>query len=146
MSILAPQFSLGYFIKSILDNLFWVILLASLVGIPILQIVLIYLNLPVINGELVSPFLAFTMLSDPSRAIPLIKSIMASDIFRVAVFPGFGFAALLAAGTIFAERKLLAKLQLRVGPFLLWKNRRNFTINGRWSKTCIKGNHNSCKG
>jgi NADH-quinone oxidoreductase subunit H len=34
----------------------------------------------------------------------------------VAVFPGFSFAALLAAVTIFVERKLLAKMQLRVGP------------------------------
>ena len=37
------------------------------------------------------------------------------------MFPGFGFAALLAAGTIFIERKLLAKLQLRVGPFYCGK-------------------------
>ena len=37
------------------------------------------------------------------------------------VFPGFGFAALLAAGTIFVERKMLAKLQLRVGPFYCGK-------------------------
>ena len=121
MSILAPQFSLGYFIKSILDNLFWVILLLSLLGLPVLQIVLIYMELPVINGELVSPFLAFTMIADPSRAVPLIKSVLASDFFRIAAFPGFGFAALLAAGTIFAERKMLAKLQLRVGPFYCGK-------------------------
>lgn len=121
MSILAPKFSLGYFIKSILDNVFWVVLIGSLIGIPVIQIVLIYLELPVINGELLSPFLAFTMLSDPTRAIPLIKTLLASDIFRIAVFPGFGFAALLAAGTIFAERKMLAKLQLRVGPFYCGK-------------------------
>ena len=46
---------------------------------------------------------------------------MATDIFRVMAFPGFGFAALLAAGTIFVERKMLAKLQLRVGPFYCGK-------------------------
>ncbi len=121
MSILAPQFSLGYFLKSILDNVFWIVLIGSLLGIPAVQIVLIYMDLPVVNGELVSPFLAFTMLSDPSRAIPLIKSLLASDFFRIAAFPGFGFAALLAAGTIFVERKMLAKLQLRVGPFYCGK-------------------------
>ena len=32
-----------------------------------------------------------------------------------------GFAALIAAGTIFIERKMLAKLQLRVGPFYCGK-------------------------
>ncbi len=46
---------------------------------------------------------------------------MATDIFRVMAFPGFGFAALIAAGTIFVERKMLAKLQLRVGPFYCGK-------------------------
>ena len=121
MSILAPKFSLGYFLKSILDNVFWILLIGSLIGIPVVQIVLFYLELPVINGELISPFLAFTMLADPSRQIPLIKAIMASDFFRIAAFPGFGFAALLAAGTIFVERKMLAKLQLRVGPFYCGK-------------------------
>jgi len=46
---------------------------------------------------------------------------MATDIFKVMAFPGFGFAALLAAGTIFVERKMMAKLQLRVGPFYCGK-------------------------
>ncbi len=121
MSIIAPKFSLGYFIKSILDNLFWVLLIVSLVGIPVVQIVLFYVELPVLGGELLTPFLAFTMLADPTRQVPLIKAVIESDLFRVAAFPGFGFAALLAAGTIFVERKMLAKLQLRVGPFYCGK-------------------------
>ena len=121
MSILAPKFSLGYFIKSILDNVFWSLLIVALIGVPAIQIILIYVDLPVVDGELVTPFLALTMLADPSRALPLVHALMASDFFRVAVFPGFGFAALLAAGTIFAERKMLAKLQLRVGPFYCGK-------------------------
>ena len=121
MSILAPKFSLGYFIKSILDNVFWAVLIVSLIGIPAIQVVLIYVDLPVVDGELVTPFLALTMLADPSRALPLVHALMASDFFRVAAFPGFGFAALLAAGTIFVERKMLAKLQLRVGPFYCGK-------------------------
>ena len=121
MSILAPRFSLGYFIKSVLDNVFWAVLILTLVGIPAVQIALIYMELPVIDGTLVTPFLAFTMLADPSRAIPIVKALIESDIFRVAAFPGFGFAALVAAGTIFVERKMLAKMQLRVGPFYCGK-------------------------
>ena len=121
MSILAPKFSLGYFLKSVLDNVFWVLLIVALAGVPAVQVVLIYVDLPVVDGELVTPFLALTMLADPSRALPLVHALMASDIFRVAAFPGFGFAALLAAGTIFVERKLLAKMQLRVGPFYCGK-------------------------
>jgi NADH-quinone oxidoreductase subunit H len=44
-----------------------------------------------------------------------------TDLFRAAVFPGFAFAALIAASTIFIERKLLAKMQLRVGPLYAGK-------------------------
>jgi len=121
MSVIAPKFRLGYFIKSLLDNIFWAVVLLTLVGIPAIQILLFYADLPIINGTLLTPFLAFTWMADPSRSIPLIKALMQTDFFRIAAFPGFGFAALLAAGTIFVERKMLAKLQLRVGPFYCGK-------------------------
>ena len=121
MSVIAPKFRLGYFLKSLTDNIFWIIILLTLVGIPAIQIVLFYVDLPVLDGVLLTPFLAFTMLFHPELAVPLVKSLLYSDFFRIAAFPGFGFAALLAAGTIFVERKLLAKLQLRVGPFYCGK-------------------------
>jgi len=121
MSVIAPKFRLGYFLKSILDNIFWIIILVTLIAIPTIQIVLFYLDLPVIEGELLTAFLAFTWIFHPDMAIPLVKSLIHSDLFRIAAFPGFGFAALIAAGTIFVERKMLAKLQLRVGPFYCGK-------------------------
>ena len=121
MSVIAPKFKLSEFIKSLLDNVFWVVVILSLIGIPAVQIVLFYIELPVINGELLTPFLALTWLADPSRILPVVHAFMATDMFRVMAFPGFGFAALIAAGTIFIERKMLAKLQLRVGPFYCGK-------------------------
>jgi len=121
MSVIAPKFKLSEFIKSLLDNVFWILLIMVLVGIPLVFMVLFAIEMPVINGELLTPFLALTWIADPSRTLPIIKAFMTTDIFRVAVFPGFGFAALLAAGTIFVERKMLAKLQLRVGPFYCGK-------------------------
>src|SRR4030066_63550 len=121
MSVIAPKFRLGYFLKSLTDNIFWIIVLLTLVGIPAIMIVLFFIDLPVLDGPLLTPFLAFTMMFHPELAVPVIKSLLYSDFFRIAAFPGFGFAALLAAGTIFAERKLLAKLQLRVGPFYCGK-------------------------
>ena len=121
MSVIAPKFRLGYFLKSILDHIFWIIILVTLIAIPTIQIVLFYLDLPVIEGELLTAFLAFTWIFHPDMAIPLVKSLIHSDLFRIAAFPGFGFAALIAAGTIFVERKMLAKLQLRVGPFYCGK-------------------------
>ena len=121
MSVIAPKFKLSEFIKSLLDNAFWAVLILSLIGIPAVMTVLFFIEMPVINGELLTPFLALTWIADPSRILPIIHAFMATDIFRVMVFPGFGFAALLAAGTIFVERKMLAKLQLRVGPFYCGK-------------------------
>ena len=121
MSVIAPKFRLSQFIISILGDAFWALLLMVLVGLPLIMMVLFVIEMPVIDGELLTPFLAFTWLADPSRVLPLVHAFMATDIFRVMVFPGFGFAALLAAGTIFIERKMLAKLQLRVGPFYCGK-------------------------
>ena len=121
MSVIAPKFRLSEFLRVILDNLFWTVLLFSLIGIPAAQVALFYIEMPVIDGELLTPFLAFTWIADPSRTLPIIKAFMATDLFRIAAFPGLGFAALVAAGTIFIERKMLAKLQLRVGPFYCGK-------------------------
>ena len=121
MSVIAPKFRLGYFLKSLTDNIFWIVILLTLVGIPAIMIILFYIDLPVLDGVLLTPFLAFTMIFHPDMAVPLVKSLLYSDFFRIAAFPGFGFAALVAAGTIFIERKLLAKIQLRVGPFYCGK-------------------------
>jgi NADH-quinone oxidoreductase subunit H len=121
MSVIAPNFKLSEFIKSLLDNVFWIIFIVVLIGIPAIMMVLFVIEMPVIDGELLTPFLALTWIADPSRVLPIVKAFMATDIFRVMAFPGFGFAALIAAGTIFVERKMLAKLQLRVGPFYCGK-------------------------
>ena len=121
MSVIAPNFKLSEFIKSLFDNIFWILLIAVLTGIPAMFMILFVVEMPVIDGELLTPFLALSWLSDPSRILPVVHAFMTTDIFRVMVFPGFGFAALIAAGTIFVERKLLAKLQLRVGPFYCGK-------------------------
>jgi NADH-quinone oxidoreductase subunit H len=121
MSVIAPNFKFSEFVKSILDNAFWILLIFALIGLPAVQVILFYVEMPVINGELLTPFLALTWLADPSRTLPILKAFMNTDLFRIAAFPGFGFAALIAAGTIFIERKMLAKLQLRVGPFYCGK-------------------------
>ena len=121
MSVIAPKFRLSYLIKGLTDNIFWIIVLVTLLGIPAIQIVLIYIDFPVIDGEIWNPFRVFDAMTHPERALPLVKNFMQTDLFKIVVFPGFGFAALIAAGTIFVERKLLAKLQLRVGPFYCGK-------------------------
>lgn len=55
-------------------------------------------------------------LLNPSEALAFTLSLMDTDLFRITVFPGFTFVALYAAIAGLWERKLLAKMQLRVGP------------------------------
>ncbi|MEK0321523.1 MAG: NADH-quinone oxidoreductase subunit NuoH [Nitrosopumilus sp.] len=121
MSVIAPNFKLSGFIKSLLDNIFWILLIFVLAGLPAVFMILLLVDLPIIDGELLTPFLALSYLVNPTRLIPVIHAFLTTDIFRVIAFPGFGFAALLAASVIFVERKMMAKLQLRVGPFYCGK-------------------------
>ena len=82
MSALAPKFKLSEFIKSLLDNAFWIVLLVSLIGLPAIQILLFYIEMPVIDGELLTPFLAMTWLADPTRTLPIVIAFMATDILE----------------------------------------------------------------
>jgi len=59
MSVIAPKFKLSEFIKSLLDNAFWAILILNLIGIPAVFMILFAIEMPVINGELLTPFLHF---------------------------------------------------------------------------------------
>ena len=49
MSVIAPKFRLGHLIKGIADNIFWIIILVTLIAIPVVQIVLIYIDFPIID-------------------------------------------------------------------------------------------------
>jgi len=118
----APRdFRFGNFVASLIQLIFWILIIVTLVGLPLIFIVLFYVPLPPVNGEVLTPYLFFSMMVDPTRTIPIIKFLIHTDLFRVAVFPGFTYAALLAAATIFIERKFLAKMQLRIGPLYAGK-------------------------
>ena len=117
-----PQnFRFGEFVGSLIWLIFWVLVIVALVGLPLIFVVLFYVPLPPVNGQVLTPYLFLTMMVDPTRTIPILKFIIHTDIFRVATFPGFGYAAIIAAATIFIERKFLAKMQLRVGPLYAGK-------------------------
>lgn len=121
MTTAPKDFRFGSFVGSLVWLLFWIILIVSLVGLPLIFIILFYIPLPYSNGEVITPYLFLSMIVDPTRTIPIIKFIIHTDLFRAAVFPGFIFAALIAATTIFVERKFLAKMQLRTGPLYAGK-------------------------
>jgi NADH-quinone oxidoreductase subunit H len=115
------EFRFGNFIASIIWLVFWVLLIVTLVALPLIFIILFYVPLPLANGEVLTPYLFLSMVVDPTRTLPILQFFMQTDLFRIAVFPGFTYAALIAAVTIFVERKFLAKMQLRVGPLYAGK-------------------------
>ena len=121
MATAPKEFRFGNFVGSLIWLIFWILIIVSLVGLPLIFIILFYVPLPPINGEVLTPYLFLSMMVDPTRTLPIIEFLIHTDLFRIAVFPGFTFAALIAATTIFIERKFLAKMQLRVGPLYAGK-------------------------
>ena len=121
MASYPQEFRFGNFIASIIWLVFWVLLIVTLVALPLIFIILFYVPLPLANGEVLTPYLFLSMVVDPTRTLPILQFFMQTDLFKIAVFPGFTYAALIAAVTIFVERKFLAKMQLRVGPLYAGK-------------------------
>ncbi|MDQ3909953.1 MAG: NADH-quinone oxidoreductase subunit H [Thermoproteota archaeon] len=117
-----PQnFRFGEFTGSLIWLIFLILVIVALVGLPLIFITLFYVPLPQINGKVLTPYLFLTSVLYPQSAIPLIGTLIHGTLFKVAVFPGFTYAAFIAAATIFIERKFLAKMQLRVGPLYAGK-------------------------
>ena len=121
MATAPKEFRFGNFVGSLVWLIFWIIVIVSLVGLPLIFILLFYIPLPYSNGEVITPYLFLSMIVDPTRTVPIIKFLIHTDFFRAAIFPGFAYAALIAAATIFVERKFLAKMQLRTGPLYAGK-------------------------
>jgi len=115
------DFRFGGFVVSLIWLIFWILIIVALVGLPLIFIILFYVPLPEVDGEVLTPYLFLTSILYPQSAIPVIETLLDTTFFKVAVFPGFTYAALIAAATIFIERKFLAKMQLRVGPLYAGK-------------------------
>jgi NADH-quinone oxidoreductase subunit H len=116
MATVPEEFRFGNFLASIIWLILVVIVVLTLVILPLTFVILFYVQLPPVNGEVLTPYLFLTMVVDPTRTLPIVKFLIHQTPFKVVVFPGFVFAAIIAAATIFVERKFLAKMQLRVGP------------------------------
>jgi NADH-quinone oxidoreductase subunit H len=121
MASFPEKFRFGEFVGSTIWLVFWIIVIVTLVGLPLLFIVLFYVPLPEIDGEVLTPYLFLTSILYPQSVVPVVSTLIDSTLFKVAVFPGFTYGALIAAATIFIERKFLAKMQLRIGPLYAGK-------------------------
>jgi NADH-quinone oxidoreductase subunit H len=113
-----PILTFEDFIRRILKVVFWVVLLAPFIVVPIYYGLDAIFNFPLDIFALatVKPldFLAFQL--------NLISTEPFKTLFALTVFPGFSFVAVY--GTIFmgwVERKFTAKIQLRTGPMYAGK-------------------------
>jgi NADH-quinone oxidoreductase subunit H len=117
------------FIVRVLKIVFWVLIILPMVALPIFYFVYVLpvevqcgfnvlncsarinwtLALDMFNPATMNPF-------DPNSYISQIGLGANSTLFKSAAFPGLTFAAVLASFVIWGERKILAKMQYRVGP------------------------------
>ncbi len=92
MATVPEEFRFGNFLASIIWIILIVFVVLTLVILPLLFIVLFYLPLPPVNGEVLTPYLFLSMVVDPTRTLPIIKYLIHTTPFKVIVFPGFVFA------------------------------------------------------
>ncbi len=117
------------FVKRVLEIVFWVLVFLPFVLLPVVFLVYV---LPVefqcnfvllgctqtINWSAVLYMFSPNQLNpfDPTSFISSLGLGANSILFRAGFFPGLTFVALLSSMVIWYERKLLAKMQYRVGP------------------------------
>ena len=76
----------------------------------------------------------------PAEIIPFIMAVITSHTFiEIIIFPGFIHLTLITAFLTWYERKLLARIQLRIGPVIRWGPRRNPPANSRRRQVDFQG-------
>jgi NADH-quinone oxidoreductase subunit H len=117
------------FLKRILTIVFWLLIILPMVILPIFYIfyvlpIEVSCNFQMLGcAKQIDWSLALYMF-DPTKMNPLDPNSYISKLglgansplFEVSTFPGLTFAALLSSMVIWYERKLLAKMQYRIGP------------------------------
>jgi NADH-quinone oxidoreductase subunit H len=102
------------FIKHILWLVFWVLLLLPLIALPVY-----YLFYTLLGINLIDIFALATTKPDQfiQFQLNLISTEPTKSLFQYTTFPGFTFVALFSTILMgYIERKMTAKIQLRVGP------------------------------
>ena len=120
MSTPIREFRFGNFVASLIWLIFIILAVVALVGLPLIFIILFYLPLPPVGNEVLTPYLFLSMMVDPTRSIPIIKFLIHTDLFRVAVFPGFTYAALIGSGYNLCGTQILSKDAAQGRAALRW--------------------------
>nr|AIF12408.1 NADH dehydrogenase (quinone) (nuoH) [uncultured marine thaumarchaeote KM3_55_F05] len=104
------------FLKRILEIVFWLLIALPMILVPVIFLIVPYIPILLPTGRILTPNEAFVILLDPFMTLAVLTPFFATPWFKAIVFPGFTFAALVATFLGLYERKLLAKIQIRVGP------------------------------
>ena len=101
---------------------------------------LFYVPLPLADGEAFTPYLFLSMVVDPTRTLPIIQFFMQTELFKVAVFPGFTYSTYRCRND-FCRAKISGKNAVKSRSLVCRKNRRNFPVTGRRLKIGVKRNN-----
>ena len=117
------------FVRRVLEIVFWILVAVPMIIIPVFLVVYVLpvefsCNFSMLSCSQHINWSSFLYLVSPSELNPFNpNSFLAqlglgasSPIFKSSFFPGISFAAILSSFVIWYERKLLAKMQYRVGP------------------------------
>ncbi len=92
MATPVEDFRFGPFVASVVWLLFWVLIIVTVIVLPLIFVILFYVPLPLVNGEVLTPYLFLSMMVDPTRTLPILNFLIYTEFFKVAVFPGFMYA------------------------------------------------------
>src|SRR5579875_4147503 len=117
------------FVRRILEILFWVLIILPMIALPVFYLIYvlqveIQCGFSLLNCSHQIDWSLALYMFDPSKMNPLDPNSYISQLglgtnsvlFKVSTFPGLTFAAILSSFVIWYERKLLAKMQYRIGP------------------------------
>ena len=139
------DFRFGGFVVSLIWLIFWILIIVALVGLPLIFIILFYVPLPEVDGEVLTPYLFLTSILYPQSAIPVIETLLDTTFFKVAVFPGFTYAALIAGSNNIHRAQVPCQDATQGWPTLCRQDRGYTTAAGRWPEAYIQRNNHSLR-
>ena len=137
-----PQdFRFGGFVVSLIQLIFWILVIVALVGLPLIFIILFYVPLPQIDGKVFTPYLFLTSILYPLSAVPVIGNLIHGTLFKVAVFPGFTYSALIAASDNIHRAQISCQDATQSWSTLCRQDRRDTAASGRWPQADFQRNN-----
>ena len=89
MGSITPDFRFGNLVGSIIQLVLVILAIVTVLILPMIFFTLFFVPLPVVNGQVLTPYLFFSMVVDPSRTLPIVKFLMHTLYSKLQYFPAF---------------------------------------------------------